>query len=215
MNELDTILFDLDGTITDPAEGITNSVSYALKKFGVKVENKSDLNCFIGPPLYASFMKYYGFSKEKAEKAVDFYREYYADKGIFECRLYDGIKELIIKLHSAGKRVVLATSKPEFFAEKLLRHFGLLEYFYHIAGATMDGSRIEKTDIINYAFDGMKSDKQNAVMIGDREFDIIGAKNVGIASIGVTFGYGSLEELEKSGADYIADRVEDIEKLLL
>ena len=215
MNKFDTILFDLDGTITDPAEGITNSVAYALKKFGIEVENKSDLNCFIGPPLYASFMKYYGFSKENAEKAVDFYREYYADKGIFECKLYDGIKELIIKLYSAGKRAVLATSKPEFFAEKLLKHFGLFDYFYHIAGATMDGSRIEKTDIINYAFNGMKIGDENAVMIGDREFDIIGAKNVGIASIGVTFGYGSLEELEKAGADYIADMVEDIEKLLL
>lgn len=216
MKEYSTILFDLDGTITDPAEGITNSVAYALQKYGIRVEDKTELYTFIGPPLYESFMRYYGFSAEEAHRAVDYYREYYSDKGIFECRLYDGIEGLLKKLRQSGKKVVLATSKPEYFAEKILEHFGIFDLFDTVAGATMDSSRVEKSDVILYALQKADvSDKINTVMIGDREFDIKGAKVNSLESIGVTFGYGSRDELEKAAADYIAESVEEIEKLIL
>lgn len=216
MKEYSTILFDLDGTITDPAEGITNSVAYALQKYGIRVEDKTELYTFIGPPLYESFMRYYGFSAEEAHRAVDYYREYYSDKGIFECRLYDGIEGLLKKLRQSGKKMILATSKPEYFAEKILEHFGIFDLFDTVAGATMDSSRVEKSDVILYALQKADiCDKINAVMIGDREFDIKGAKVNSLESIGVTFGYGSRDELEKAAADYIAESVEEIEKLIL
>ncbi len=216
MKNYDIILFDLDGTVTDPKEGITNSVAYSLKSYGIEVEDKNELCKFIGPPLYASYMKYYGFSEEKAIEAVDRYREYYSVKGIFECFLYPFMETLLKNLNKAGKTVVIATSKPEYFARQVLEHFGVDKYFYHIAGATMDGHRIEKADIIKYAFNNMGiTDMSKAVMIGDRKFDILGAKVLGMDSIGVTYGYGSREELTKAGATYICEGVEDIEKILL
>ncbi len=216
MKNIKTFLFDLDGTITDPAEGITNSVAYALDRYGIRVEDKSELNPFIGPPLYDSFMKYYGFSKEEAHRVVEVYREYYSDKGIFECRLYDGIQKLLKRLYDSGVRIILATSKPEYFAEKILEHFGIYKYFSLVAGATMDSSRVEKADVIAYAIDrsGIES-LDEAIMVGDREFDIFGAKANGLKTIGVTFGYGGREELEKAGADYVCDTVSQLEKLII
>ncbi len=214
MKNYEYILFDLDGTITDPGEGITNSVAYSLKTYGINVSDKRELYTFIGPPLYASFMKYYGFSEQKASQAVDRYREYYSDKGVFECLLYPGVENLLRELHSRGKKVILATSKPEFFANQILEHFDIKKYFYYIAGATMDGSRIDKADIIKYAIEGVAlKDKTLAVMIGDRSFDILGAKENGIASIGVTYGYGSKEEL--STANYICSSAEELKNLLI
>ena len=216
MKDFKYILFDLDGTITDPGEGITNSVAYSLKTYGIEVADKKELYTFIGPPLYASFMKYYGFSEEQSIEAVARYREYYSDKGVFECTLYDGIEGLLEKLSAEGKKIILATSKPELYAVKILKHFDLYKYFYHVAGATMDGHRIEKADVIEYAFKNLGiTDRENAVMIGDREYDIIGAKQCGISSIGVTYGYGSREELQNAGAELLCERVEDIEKSLL
>lgn len=216
MKDFKYILFDLDGTITDPGEGITNSVAYSLKTYGIEVADKKELYTFIGPPLYASFMKYYGFSEEQSIEAVARYREYYSDKGVFECTLYDGIERLLARLSAEGKKIILATSKPELFAVKILAHFGIDKYFYHVAGATMDGHRIEKADVIEYAFKNLGiTDRENAVMIGDREYDIIGAKQCGISSIGVTYGYGSREELQNAGAELLCERVEDIEKSLL
>lgn len=213
MKKYETILFDLDGTITDPAEGITNSVAYSLKSYGIEVEDKRELYSFIGPPLYASFMKYYGFSEQKALEAVDKYREYYSTKGVFECILYPHIEKLLKNLHSSGKKLILATSKPEFFAKQILEHFKINKYFDFLAGATMDSHRVEKADIIKYA--SKITDISSGIMIGDREFDIIGAKTMGLSSIGVTYGYGSREELEKAGADIICESVESIEKILL
>lgn len=216
MKAFETVLFDLDGTITDPAEGITNSVAHSLKGYGIAVTDKRELCTFIGPPLYASFMKYYGFSEQKALEAVERYREYYSVKGVFECELYPHIRELLDKLCSSGKKLVLATSKPEFFAKQILKHFKIDKYFCYLAGATMDSHRVEKADIIKYAFENIGvTNVSSAVMIGDREFDVFGAKTMGITSIGVTYGYGSREELESAGADYICEGVEDIEKLLL
>ncbi|MBQ6569856.1 MAG: HAD family hydrolase [Clostridia bacterium] len=210
------VLFDLDGTLTDPGEGITNSIVYSLKKFGIEVTDKTTLYPFIGPPLYNSFQKYYGFDGERSQKAVELYREYYRDAGIFENVVYDGIPEVLKALKDAGKTLVVATSKPEEFAVRILEKFGLSEYFNIVAGATMDGSRIEKCDVIRYALEKCKTEEKSlAVMVGDRCYDIIGAKSVGIASIGVLFGYGSLDELKTAGADYIAETPRDLLSILL
>lgn len=209
-----TVLFDLDGTLTDPGRGITNSVAYSLKKFGIEVEDKKELYKFIGPPLYESFMKYYGFSKEKAETAVEYFREYFRDTGIFENEVYDGIENLLNEIRVSGRKIILATSKPEEFAKRILVHFGLNKYFDFIAGATMDSSRVEKSDVIAYALKEGCYSSENAVMIGDKMHDILGAKKNGLASIGVLFGYGSRDELEKANADFIAETVEDIIKFI-
>ncbi|MCQ2548645.1 MAG: HAD family hydrolase [Lachnospiraceae bacterium] len=211
-----TILFDLDGTLTDPGEGITNSVTYALEKFEIKNEDRSQLYKFIGPPLKDSFMEFYGFSEEDALKAIAYYRERFREKGMFENKVYDGIVELLSKLKHAGKKLIVATSKPEEFTLTILKHFDLLQYFDFVAGATMDGSRSEKEEIIHYALEHCQIENlDETVMVGDRKFDILGAKTNGIDSIGVLFGYGSLEELEIAGATYIADSPEMVEKLVL
>ena len=200
----DIYLFDLDGTITDPGEGITNSVMYALKKYGIIETDRTALYKFIGPPLYSSFEKYYGFSHNQSIEAVEFYREYYRDTGIFENLVYSGVEDMLSTLKARGKTVVLATSKPEIFAKRILEHFGLAKYFDFVAGATLDGSLINKADIIAYALDTLNiTDKSRCVMIGDRLHDIEGAKQNGIFSVGVTYGYGSFEELSDAGADVI------------
>lgn len=210
----DTILFDLDGTLTDPGEGITNSVAYALRKYGIEVSDRSELYKFIGPPLKDSFMKYYGFDEDKAEEAIAYYREYFRDTGIFENRVYEGVEDMLRGLHANGKRIVLATSKPEEFAIRILEHFGLRKYFTVVAGASMDSSRSKKGDVIAYAISLCESfDKYTAVMVGDREHDIIGAKENGLKSIGVLYGYGDEKELKTAGADYIVSS--PIEVLLL
>jgi len=212
----DVVLFDLDGTLTDPAIGITNSVMHSLAKYGIEVADRAELYKFIGPPLHESYEKFYGFSADEALQAVEHYREYYRVKGIYENLVYDGIEELLIKLNESGKKVILATSKPEIFAREILRYFGLDKYFYYAAGANLDGSRTDKAEVIAYALEaGGVSDKSSVVMVGDREHDIIGANKNGIDSIGVLFGYGNREELENAGATYIAKTVCDIEKLIL
>ena len=211
----DYLLFDLDGTLTDPGEGITNSVAYALRKQGIEVTDKKELYCFIGPPLSESFSRFFGFSMEESLRCVEYYREYYRDKGIFENLLYDGIPELLATLKSRGKKIILATSKPELFAKQILDHFGLTEYFDHICGASMDDSRNKKAAVIEYALETAKlDDLARAVMIGDREHDINGARLNGLDSIGVLFGYGDRSELEAAGATYIAESVEDIKKFI-
>ena len=211
----ETILFDLDGTLTDPGEGITNSVAYALNKFGIEVSDKTELYKFIGPPLKDSFMKYYGFSESEAEKAIVYYREYFRDTGIYENRVYEGAEHMLRQLHTDGKKIVLATSKPEEFAVRILEYFQLKKYFTVVAGASMDSSRSRKGDVIAYAISLCEGfDKETAVMIGDREHDIIGAKENQLKSIGVLYGYGDEKELKTAGADFIANTTEDILKLI-
>lgn len=210
------ILFDLDGTLTDPGIGITNSVMYALKKFQIEVEDRTTLYKFIGPPLKASFEKYYGFSKEESELALQYYREYFKPKGLYENQVYKGVRELLTELKSRNKTLILATSKPEEFAIEILKHFDLYPYFDFVAGATMDSSRVKKVDVILYALQSYGvSDLSSAIMIGDREHDILGAKQVGLDSIGVLYGYGDYEELKGAGATYIAENTEDILKIIL
>lgn len=206
-----TILFDLDGTLTDSGPGITNSVAYALKKWNIEEKDINVLRKFVGPPLDASFAKYYGFSKEKCVQAIQYYREYYLTKGIYENQVYDGMEELLKWLRDTGRRAIVATSKPEPSAIHVLEYFHMDSYFDIIAGATMDGSRVEKSDVIRYALDraGIR-DLSGVVMVGDRENDIQGAKANGLDSIGVLYGYGSREELEEARAMQIAETVEDL-----
>ena len=208
-------LFDLDGTLTDPGEGITKSVQYALAKFGITVEDRKQLFCFIGPPLHESFEVYYGFSRPDAMRAVDCYREYYAVKGIFENLVYDGIENMLQQLQAAGVRICLATSKPEVYAKQILEHFGLDGYFTAVAGSEMDGTRTKKAEVVERALMLLGNpDVSDCIMIGDREHDVLGGQAHGLDTVGVLFGYGSREELERAGATYIAATPADIEKII-
>lgn len=211
----ETILFDLDGTLTDPGMGITNSVMYALKEMGYPVPQRRELYKFIGPPLHDSFSQFYGMSEEQAAEAVRQYRVYYRDKGIFENGVYEGVPEMLETLKNAGKRLVLATSKPEEFAKIIMAHYGLDKWVRSIAGATMDKARDTKGKVIAYALEGFDIDPAAAVMVGDREHDIIGGKENGLPGIGVTFGYGSREELLDAGAVAVADSPAGLTKILL
>ena len=210
-----TVLFDLDGTLTDPGIGITNSVAYALSKFNITVDNRAELYKFIGPPLVDSFMKYYGMSCEDGLKAVEYYREYFSVKGIFENTMFDAIPKLLEDIKISGKKIALATSKPEQYAVQIIEHFNLTRYFDFIGAATMDGTRSQKADVIEYTLNKLDvNDKKTVIMVGDRHHDIEGAKKNGIASIGVLFGYGDRTELQTAGATYIAEKINDIIKLL-
>lgn len=214
MKRYQYILFDLDGTITDPGLGITNSVMYALNKFGIS-DKRENLYKFIGPPLAQSFQTYYGFDEKKAKLGIQYYREYYTVDGIFENIVYDGVEEILKSLRQDGRKILMATSKPEKFANQILEHFHLSSYFDFVAGATMDESRVTKADVISYAIENFGiTDLNEALMVGDREHDILGAKAVGIDSMGVLYGYGSREELEKAGAKYITETVKELSKLL-
>ena len=207
------VLFDLDGTLTNPEIGITSSVMYALEQFGIEVKDRKELHPFIGPPLTYSFQTFYGLSKEDSELAVKYYRERFSVKGLYENEVYNGVEKMLQELKESGKTLIIATSKPEEFTLKILKHFDLYKYFDFIAGATMDGSRGEKSDVIRYALEisGIEN-KSEAIMVGDRNYDILGAKENGLDSIGVLFGFGDYEELTNAGADYIAKGVEDILK---
>ncbi|MBQ9485614.1 MAG: HAD hydrolase-like protein [Clostridia bacterium] len=198
-------LFDLDGTLTDPAEGITNSVKYALKKFGVTVNDARSLYKFIGPPLAESFSEFYGFDKEKSLLAVKFFREYFAEKGIWENVKYDGADELLNELKNRRVLLALATSKPTVYAQKILTAFGLAKYFDAVVGSELDGRLTDKAEIIAAALKKLCVSHANAVMVGDRKHDVIGAKKNGVNSVGVLYGYGGKKELSDAGADFFAD----------
>ncbi len=210
------LLFDLDGTLTDPMLGITRSVQYALHRFGIEVDDLHTLCRFIGPPLKESFRDFYGMDDEQAAQAVAYTREYFAPRGIFENSLYEGIPELLTELQGAGGVLAMATSKPEPFARQIAEHFHLADRFTLIGGATMDGTRTAKRDVVRYVLDTPGVEEPSAaVMIGDRRYDIEGAAAEGIASIGVLWGYGSREELTGAGAGQIAETIPELRALLL
>ena len=211
------ILFDLDGTLTDPGMGITNSVAHALAHFGITVTDRSELYRFVGPPLVDSFMKYYGFTEEQAREAMRVYREYFADKGWAENTVYEGIEELLASLKASGKTLAVATFKPEVFTQKILIHFGLDKYFTAVCGAPLNAPRdYTKADIIRRVLETLGvTDLETAVMVGDRHHDIDGAKTVGMDSIGVLYGYGDRAEHEAAGADAIASDVAELKTVLL
>ncbi|MCR4939588.1 MAG: HAD family hydrolase [Treponemataceae bacterium] len=212
----DYLFFDLDGTLTDPAEGITNSFKHALKYFGIEIPSYSILCSFIGPPLKDTFKKNFAFSDDKADEGVAKYREYFSTKGLFENSVYPGIKELLARLKGKGKKLVVATSKPEDFSVRIIEHFGLALYFDYVCGSLMDETRTRKDEVIEYAIErcGIK-DISKVLMIGDRKHDITGARKTGLKSCGVLFGYGSREELEEAGADYIAADVGELEEICM
>ena len=209
------VFFDLDGTLTDPAEGITKSVRYALAKFGIDA-GLDDLRGFIGPPLHHSFMNAYLFDASTARQAVEYYREYFAVTGIFENVLFQGIPELLAGLKANGGELTVVTSKPAFYAEQIVRHFELASFFDAVVGPGLDLSQAEKALLVEQAicrYDGRRP--VEFVMIGDREHDVLGANANGIASIGVTYGAGSREELVAAGATHVVDTLAELETLLL
>lgn len=208
-----TFLFDLDGTLTDPKEGIVNSVVYALRKMGINEQDNNKLLSFIGPPIQHSFANAYGMNEKQVIDAVTFYREYFKMKGMFENHVYKHIPSVLQELKDEGKRLFVATSKPTVFARQILEHFQMAHYFEEIVGSNLDGTRIAKTEIIQHILHTYHDlEKEHVVMVGDREHDIIGARQVGIDSIGVMYGYGSKEELVAAGATHIIKDVENIKK---
>lgn len=210
------ILFDLDGTLTDPGVGITNSVAYALNKLGIKVADKKSLYKFIGPPLIESFSEFYGFNKEKSQLAVEYYREYFSITGIFENEIYPEIENLLCELKKSERKIIIATSKPEVFAKRIIEHFGLAKYFDFIAGSTLDEARNTKSAVIKYALEKCGiTDFSATIMVGDRKHDIYGAKKNNIKAVGVLYGYGNYEELSDAKADYIVESVNDLRNFLL
>ena len=216
MKQYKYLLLDLDGTITDSETGITRCVEYALNHFGIQVDDLRELSPFIGPPLLDSFKDFYNFTDEQAAIAVEKYRERYEKKGILENKLYPGIGEFLAEARLKDKIVILATSKPEIFAKRILDYFELSNYFSFVAGSGLDGSLHTKTDVIDYILQSNKIiDLSSVVMIGDRKHDIIRAKNVGIDSIGVLYGFGDYKELSEAGADYIVEDIPALRKLLL
>lgn len=215
MKSYSTILFDLDGTLTDSSKGIINSIIYALEKFDINDYDMSLLKKFLGPPLHESFENFMGFDKEKSLQAVKFYREYFSSKGLLENEVYGGITDLLQNLKENGKTLVVATSKPQPFTDKIMEHFDLAKYFDFIAGSNMDTTRSKKAEVIEYALSECNiKDKSKVVMIGDRAEDMIGAQSVGIDSIGVEYGYGTFDELKNAGATYIAKTVDELEDLV-
>lgn len=208
------ILFDLDGTLTDPMMGITKSVRYALNYYGIEVNDLNNLLPFIGPPLRDSFREFYGFDEIKANEAVIKYREYFSTKGIFDNKVYEGIVDCLHTLKENGKVLMVATSKPEKFAKQIIEHFDLAQYFDFIGGSGFN-NREKKAEVISYVLDTNKVSTADAIMVGDRKHDIIGAHNNRLPCIGVLYGYGSREELIEYKADYLVENIEELQKLLL
>lgn len=207
------LFFDLDGTLTDPALGITNSIIYALKKFNIEVEKREDLYVFIGPPLFASFQNYYHFNDAQADQAVSFYREYFSSKGLYENTPYPHIHDTLQKLKEMGYHLGVATSKPENFAITILEHFDLASYFEVISGSDINDRKESKADVIKRALERFGNpDTAQCLMIGDREHDAIGASLNQMDCLGVTYGYGSKEELINAGCIDVIDQVEDLPK---
>lgn len=215
MKKYEVIIFDLDGTLSNSQEGITKSVQYALEKIGIKEDNLENLKHFIGPPLKDEFMRYYHLDEETAMQAVAFYRERYTPIGIYETSAYLGMEEMLKRLKDAGKYIAMATSKPQPMAEEVTRFLKIEQYFDKIMGAEIVGSRQSKQSVLEALFEEIEiKDKQKYIMIGDTNFDIIGANAVGIDSIGVSYGFGDKEEMKKLGAITVVDTTTELAELL-
>lgn len=229
------ILFDLDGTLTDPKLGITTCVQYALKSFGIEENNLDKLEPCIGPPLLDSFKQFYGFSHEQALLAQEKYRERFSVTGWLENEMYSGIETMLKALSGHGIKLAVASSKPEVFVEKILVHFGIREYFAAVVGSELDGRRINKDEVVLEAlsrlgvitdgkaegymtkskFPNSDSRRTDCAMVGDRKFDVEGAKAMNLVSVAVSYGYAQEKELELAGPDYIADSVKELQQILL
>ncbi|GBG56670.1 phosphoglycolate phosphatase [Sporomusaceae bacterium FL31] len=211
----DIILFDLDGTLTDPKPGITKSVQYALAKLGIDEPNLENLVPFIGPPLLKAFKEFYHLDDEQATLALQYYRERFATVGLYENAVFPGIKTMLAQLKRQGKILIVATSKPTVFSIKIIEHFGLQDYFQAVIGSNLDGTRVEKGEVIEFALSELDQvDSSKIIMVGDRKHDVIGAKNNGIDVIAITYGYGSLEELNEAEPTYIVNTVQELHDFL-
>ena len=210
----DYILFDFDGTVFDTAEGITKCVQYALGKMGIEAE-LDELMCFAGPPLVEMFMQKYGMSEKDALHATELYRERYLPTGWAECSPFDGMNELMQRLRAAGKKLAAATSKPERLARQILEHYSMTDDFDLICGSEFDGTRGQKWEVIDFVLKSFGIEPTDAIMVGDRKYDVIGAKKCGLDCIGVRFGYAEPNELEEHGAVYIAETADDLYNYLV
>ncbi len=217
MKKYDIILFDLDGTLTDPARGLVSGFVYALSKMGVAREDFGDLHRFIGPPLFEVWQAEFGFTPEQSSHAIDVFREYYDIYGWWDNELYHGIKELLSSLRASGKKLAVATSKPEVTAKRVLKLFGLTDYFDFIAGALSGTERHKKSQVIEYCLEslGASAARERAILVGDRMYDAEGASECKIASLGVLWGHGSEEELATCGFTYVAADTSEVLNILI
>ncbi len=209
------IIFDLDGTLTESGTGIKNSVRYTLQHYGLPMEDEESLNRYVGPPLMVSFRDYMKFPDEEIPEAIEVYRKYFVQYGMFQNQVYEGIRELLDGLQSADKRMFIATGKPTVYAKQILEHFDLAKYFECVCGIGLDEAATEKDELITQVLEFAHLAPEDCVMIGDRKFDMMGANKVGVIPIGVTYGYGSREELKTAGAHTIVDSVKQLQELLL
>lgn len=214
MNSYDILLFDLDGTITDSTEGIVKCLENAIKQMGFELPE--DTNKFLGPPIRQSFSEFCGMNPQQIDEAVGIFRERYSKTGLYENQVYEGVPEMLEELKNSGKRIMVATSKPEVYAKRIFKRAGLDRYFEIVGGAELDGSRDYKHEVIEYvlAKAGI-TDRNRVLMIGDRRQDVIGAHKTGIKCLGILWGFGSREELEEAGADYITETPQTLVKMLI
>lgn len=213
-DNFDTLLFDLDGTLTDSTEGIVRCLEYALERMGYDIPE--DTNKFLGPPLYRSFAEFCGMNEEQVNEAVRIFRERYSTVGLFENRVYDGVPEMLKRLRDGGKRIMVATSKPEVYAVRIFDRFGLSQFFEIVGGANINGTRNDKDEVIEYVLEKAGiSDRSSVLMIGDRRQDVVGAHKTGLKCMGILWGFGSIEELTEAGADFIAETPEKAADMLL
>ena len=213
-DNFDTLLFDLDGTLTDSTEGIVRCLEYALERMGFDIPE--DTNKFLGPPLYRSFAEFCGMNEELVNEAVRIFRERYSTVGLFENRVYEGVPEMLKRLRDGGKRIMVATSKPEVYAVRIFDRFGLSQFFEIVGGANINGTRNDKDEVIEYVLEKAGiSDRSSVLMIGDRRQDVIGAHKTGLKCMGILWGFGSIEELTEAGADFIAETPEKAADMLL
>ena len=213
MKRYPTILFDLDGTLTDPAEGLTLGFEYALYKMGMPHESREALRRFIGPPLLDVWQTEYGLTKAEAERMIAIFREYYDIYGWWDNTPYDGIREQLATLKSRGYRLLVATSKPERTAKRVLSLFGLDRYFDFIGGAESGSERYTKTAVLKYVLESTGTPPADAILVGDRKYDAEGAKEVGIDSLGILWGHGSRLEIQTSGFTHIIERIDDLSRV--
>ncbi|MCR4638465.1 HAD hydrolase-like protein [Ruminococcus sp.] len=214
ISNYDTLLFDLDGTLTDSTEGIVKCLEYALERMGCDVPE--DTNRFLGPPLYTSFAEFCGINEEQVNEAVRIFRERYSTVGLFENRVYNGIPEMLERLKKGGKRLMVATSKPEVYAVRIFDRFGLSQFFEIVGGANINGTRNNKDEVIEYVLERAGiSDRSHVLMIGDRRQDVLGAHKTGLKCMGILWGFGSIDELNEAGADFIAETPEEAADMLL
>lgn len=206
------IFFDLDGTVTDSGPGIVKSVQYALRCYGIDEPDLDKLNSFVGPPLYKSFMDYLDCSEEEAKEAVECYREYYAENGLYDNKLYDGIESLLYNLKEKGYKIILASSKPRIYVKRILSYFRIMRYFDYVEGSELDSQRTDKGELLAYVFKKWDLRPEESVMIGDRKYDIEGAKANGMDSIAVGYGYGSVDELSAAGPTLFFPTIEELKK---